>query len=43
MQDITMDPIVAELGEFEVDEVNVSAYGRNNPPVVELVDQAGWK
>ena len=39
----TVDPIVAELGEFAVDEVNVSAYGRNNPEVVKLVDRAGWK
>ncbi|MEO0869769.1 MAG: Fe(3+) ABC transporter substrate-binding protein, partial [Cyanobacteria bacterium J06642_11] len=40
---ITMDPIVAELGNFKVDEVNVSAYGRNNPDVVKLVDRVGWK
>ena len=40
---ITMDPIVAELGQFKVDEVNVSAYGRNNPEVVKLVDRVGWK
>lgn len=38
-----MDPIVAELGDFKVDEVNVSAYGRNNPDVVKLVDRVGWK
>lgn len=40
---VTMEPIVAELGEFTVDEVNVSAYGRNNPEVVKLVDRVGWK
>ena len=40
---VTMDPIVAELGEFKVDEVNVAAYGRNNPEVVKLVDRAGWQ
>ncbi|MBT9314777.1 Fe(3+) ABC transporter substrate-binding protein [Leptothoe spongobia] len=40
---VSMDPIVAELGEFKVDEVNVSAYGRNNPDVVKLVDRVGWK
>lgn len=43
VEDVTMDPIVAELGEFKVDEVNVSAYGRNNPEVVKLVDRVGWK
>lgn len=40
---VTMDPIVAELGEFKVDEVNVSAYGRNNPEVIKLVDRVGWE
>ncbi|MEM7794633.1 MAG: Fe(3+) ABC transporter substrate-binding protein [Cyanobacteria bacterium P01_C01_bin.118] len=43
VEGVTIDPIVAELGEFKVDEVNVSAYGRNNPDVVKLVDRAGWK
>ena len=43
VEGITMDPIVAELGEFKVDEVNVSAYGRNNPEVVKIVDRAGWQ
>lgn len=38
-----VDPIVAELGQFKVDEVNVSSYGRNNPEVVKIVDRAGWK
>lgn len=40
---VTVDPIVAELGQFKVDEVNVSAYGRNNPEVVRLVDRVGWQ
>ena len=39
----SIDPIVAELGDFKVDEVNVSAYGRNNPEVIKLVDRVGWK
>ncbi|MEA5465915.1 Fe(3+) ABC transporter substrate-binding protein [Leptothoe sp. PORK10 BA2] len=38
-----IEPIVAELGEFKMDEVNVTAYGRNNPEVVKLVDRVGWK
>lgn len=38
-----VDPVVAELGDFKVDEVNVSAYGRNNPEVVQISDRAGWK
>ena len=40
---IEVDPVVAELGEFKVDEVNVAAYGRNNPEVNEIVDRAGWQ
>ncbi|MDJ0707054.1 MAG: Fe(3+) ABC transporter substrate-binding protein [Leptolyngbyaceae cyanobacterium MO_188.B28] len=40
---VDIDPVVAELGNFKVDVVNVSAYGRNNPDVIKLVDQAGWK
>ncbi len=40
---IDVDPVVAELGEFKVDEVNVASYGRNNPEVNEIVDRAGWQ
>lgn len=40
---VDIDPIVAELGDFKVDETNVSAYGRNNPQVTEIVDRAGWE
>jgi len=40
---VAVDPIVAKLGEFKVDEVNVASYGRNNPEVVQLVDRAGWR
>jgi len=40
---VELEPIVAELGEFEVDAVNVSSYGRNNPLVNEIVDRAGWE
>lgn len=43
VEGVAMEPIVAELGEFKVDEVNVSAYGRNNPEVVKLVDRVGWQ
>lgn len=40
---VELDPLVAELGEFKVDETNVTAYGRNNPQVNEIVDRAGWE
>ena len=40
---VEVDPVVAELGDFEVDETNVVAYGRNNPVVNEIVDRVGWQ
>lgn len=40
---VNLDPVVAELGDFKVDEVNVASYGRNNPTVNEIVDRAGWQ
>lgn len=40
---VALDPIVAELGEFKVDAVNVTSYGRNNAQVNEIVDRAGWE
>lgn len=43
VEGVTVDPIVSELGDFKVDEVNVAAYGKNNPDVVKLVDRVGWE
>lgn len=43
VEGIEIDPVVAKLGEFKVDAVNVASYGRNNPKVTEIVDRAGWK
>ena len=43
VEGVVLDPIVAELGEFKVDETNVAAYGRNNPTVNEIVDRVGWQ
>lgn len=40
---VEIDPVVSQLGDFKVDEVNVSAYGRNNPEVIKLVDRVGWQ
>ncbi len=40
---VALDPVVAELGDFKVDQTNVEAYGRNNPVVNEIVDRVGWK
>lgn len=43
VEGINVDPIVAELGDFKVDDVNVSSYGRNSPKMIEIADRAGWK
>jgi len=40
---VPLNPVVAKLGEFKSDEVNVSVYGENNPEAVELMDRVGWK
>jgi iron(III) transport system substrate-binding protein len=43
VEGVEVDPVVGELGNFKVDEVNVSVYGLNNPDVIKLVDRSGWK
>ena len=43
VEGVDLDPVVAELGDFKVDQVNVASYGRNNPEVNEIVDRAGWQ
>ena len=43
VEGVQVEPIVAQLGKFKVDSVNVAAYGRNNPDVIKIVDRAGWK
>lgn len=43
VEGVTIDPIVAELGNFKVDAINVATYGENSPKVLELIDRAGWK
>ena len=40
---VEVDPAVAALGQAKFDQVNVAAYGRNNPEVVKIVDRVGWK
>lgn len=34
---------VESLGEFEIDTVNVSVYGENQPTAQKVFDRAGWK
>lgn len=37
-----LDPLLASLGDFVADEVNVEAYGSNAGDAVQLMDRAGW-
>ena len=41
--EVELDPVLADLGEFKVDAVNVNAYGKNSPEAVKLADRVGWK
>jgi iron(III) transport system substrate-binding protein len=34
---------VASFGNFKASDINVAAYGENNPEAVKLMDSAGWK
>jgi iron(III) transport system substrate-binding protein len=43
VEGVEADPTIQALGDFKSDEVNVSAYGQNNPEAVEVADRAGWK
>jgi len=37
-----MEPVLASLGDFKEDEVNVEAYGSRAEEAVQLMDRAGW-
>lgn len=39
----TLDPALKALGPFQVDAINVRAYGENQVEAQELFDKAGWK
>lgn len=43
VEGVDIDPVVSELGNFKVDQVNVATYGSHNPEVVKMVDRVGWK
>jgi iron(III) transport system substrate-binding protein len=43
VEGVDIDPVVAEMGNFKVDDLNVAAYGPNNPEVVKIVDRSNWK
>lgn len=35
--------VLTQIGTFESDAVNVSAYGINNPDAIRLMDRVGWR
>lgn len=37
------NPALDALGTFEIDPVNVSVYGKNQPRAQEIMDKVGWK
>ncbi|RLK48173.1 iron(III) transport system substrate-binding protein [Alkalispirillum mobile] len=41
--DIALDPIVAEWGDFEADNINVSEAGRLQRQAAMLMDRVGWR
>ena len=36
-------PIIAEFGDFKMDQTSVADFGTYNPDAVKLMDRAGWK
>lgn len=39
---VALSELAAGFGEFKVDDVNVSSYGRNASEAVRIADRAGW-
>jgi iron(III) transport system substrate-binding protein len=37
------NPVLAELGDFRYDPVNVEAFGRNQPQAQKIYDRVGWR
>lgn len=36
-------PVIASWGEFKMDQVSLSAVGKNTPEALKVMDRAGWK
>lgn len=43
VEGVEPDPVLAEWGEFKVDDVNAATYGENNAQAVKIMDRVGWK
>lgn len=42
-EDVEISPVLAEWGEFEADDLNLSKLGALNGDAVRIMDRAGWK
>lgn len=40
---LTIDPVLAGIGEFDIDQINVSVYGKNQPAAQKAFDEAGYQ
>ena len=40
---VPLDPVVARLGDFKEDSLNVAVLGGNNPEAVRIMNRAGWQ
>lgn len=43
VEGVTVSETVARLGEFQADDLNVTAYGENSAEAVRIMDRAGWQ
>ncbi len=43
IETVKSNPTVAGFGDFKESELNVAAYGKENPEAVKLMDKVGWK
>jgi iron(III) transport system substrate-binding protein len=43
VEDVKKDPVLESWGNIRVDDVNVSALGRNNAEAVRIFDRVGWR
>lgn len=43
VEGVEVSDVVAGLGEFQADDLNVSAYGENSAEAVRVMDRAGWQ
>ncbi len=43
VESVKRDPVLESFGNFNRDDVNISALGENNPTAVRIFDRVGWR